>query len=57
MNENGLWKCVNCGTENEFEFCTKCGTAKVVEKFCTKCGNKVKKEHVYCGKCGNKINW
>lgn len=48
---NNKWSC-ECGSENEGNFCTNCGTAK--PKFCKKCNSKLGKDSKFCSNCGEK---
>ena len=53
------WFCPSCGTKNEGNFCTKCGTPKPVMnavRFCGNCGAKITDADVkFCPNCGNKL--
>ena len=49
--ESGL-KCPNCGSQENGNFCSKCGTKLERKKYCSKCGNLVTGN--FCSNCGTK---
>lgn len=46
------WTC-DCGSENEGNFCTNCGSPK--PRICKKCNNKLGKDAKFCSNCGEKV--
>ena len=51
------WVCPNCGTENNMNFCTNCGTAKPKEVTCPRCASVFPLEYKfnYCPYCGTSL--
>lgn len=45
--------CPKCGSHENGNFCSKCGTKLEKEKFCSKCGMKVTGN--FCSNCGEKV--
>ena len=46
-------KCPKCGSIQNGNFCSECGTKIEKEKFCSNCGSKATGK--FCSQCGTKI--
>ena len=46
--------CSNCGSQENGNFCSKCGTKIEKQKFCANCGEKITGN--FCSNCGAKAN-
>lgn len=57
--ESTDWFCPQCGTKNQGNFCTKCGTPKpaaFTAFFCSNCGEKIiSADTKFCPKCGKAL--
>ena len=45
--------CPKCGSVENGNFCSKCGTKLETVKYCNNCGEKV--TGAFCSKCGTKV--